>query len=693
MKYTVITFLFCLLIGFNVSAQQDALDSTYTAMPPPGYQIPPERLDAALIALEEELYEEIVPSAVSDPDMYQLQFDTAMAMELIEVDLEDYYVPRVSEQLIRDRLSCIENRVPLVYHDRVKLFIDFYAVRRRDFTLRVMQRKNLYFPLFEKILAEYGMPDELKYLAIIESALIPTARSRVGAQGLWQFMPATGRQFGLKQTSYIDERQDPEQATRAACQYLKQLYGMFGSWELAISSYNCGPGNVRKAVRRSGYRNSFWGIYQHLPRETRSYLPQFVAMMYVLNYAEEHHLIQDQPDYPIPASTVYVSGKVDLGLLGDELNICPEDLLLLNPSLKLGMVPPYAENYPLQLPNARYGEFLDRRQEILAIASQGNTYTSSIFGANGSPDPRYDGTYYHIVRKGESLLKAAGHNGVTVEQLKEWNRLSNERVYPGQKLLVYTGSQQRPKTTSSTGNYEYHRVRSGEVLGSIARKYRVYVSQIKAWNGLRGDNIYVGQRLRIKAPKGASSSSKTASTVKPSTPPKGATQYTVRSGDALGEIASKHGISVTNLRAWNNISGNTIYPGQKLWVVNKTTASTPVAATSSSTTPSYHTVRNGETLSEIAVKYNLSVKYIQGLNSLSGVNIKVGQRLKLKGSMETFSKEGTSSNATASSTYIVKSGDSLWTIASKFSTTVTQLKSLNGISSSQLKVGQKLKIK
>ena len=219
------------------------------------------------------------------------------------------FVPDVSYDLVKDRLSCMESTVPLNFNNRVFGFVNYFAVKDREYSEMVMSRAPVYFPLFEKYLKKYDLPEEIKYLAIVESGLNPQAISRAGAVGLWQFMPSTGRYFGLHQDWYVDQRMDPERSTEAACKYLRQLYGIFKDWELALAAYNCGPGNVRKAIRRSGYKKTFWEVYRYLPRETRSYLPQFVAILYLLNHSEEHNLFAKpepklDPAHPAAAAPI-----------------------------------------------------------------------------------------------------------------------------------------------------------------------------------------------------------------------------------------------------------------------------------------------------------------------------------------------------------------------------------------------------
>ncbi|MDW7695555.1 LysM peptidoglycan-binding domain-containing protein [Flammeovirgaceae bacterium SG7u.111] len=485
----------CLLISPAFSQE---IDSTYTVEPPEGYEFPwaPE--------------EEIVSASDVIQEANLLKFDTTSAILLEEIAYDRDYIPTVSDEEIMARLKEMEKKgeIPMNYHARVRLFIDFFSVRKREFTLKIMQRKNLYFPLFEKTLAEYGMPDELKYLSIIESALVPSARSRVGAVGLWQFMPRTGRAYGLKQSYSMDDRMDPEKATIAACKYLKFLHDMYGDWELAIAAYNCGPGNVNKAKRRSG-KFHFWDIYEKLPRETRSYLPQFVAMAYVLNYADEHNLVQEQPFYATPSQEIFVSQSVDFGKLAQKLNICEEDLAQLNPRFRYKYVPSGVKDCPVKIPAARFDYFMANKQDILdsvKVTSKKPTYYAG--GKVGSGEK-----VYYTVRRGDVLGSIAQRHGVKLSNLRSWNNLYTNTIYPGQKLVMYGAGAAPAKPSTQavakntqpsanqvqyTANGKVHVVREGDTLWGISKKYNgVTVDKIRKANNLKTDKLKIGQKLKL----------------------------------------------------------------------------------------------------------------------------------------------------------------------------------------------------
>jgi membrane-bound lytic murein transglycosylase D len=350
--------------------------------------------------------------------------------------LEYHYLPEIDHELIEDRLSCLESGVPLSYDSRVVDFINYFAVKDRPYSAHVFAKAPYYFHIFEEYLKKYNLPDELKYLSIVESGLNPRAISRAGAGGLWQFMPYTGRIYGLHIDWYIDERMDPYQATEAACKYLSELYGIFNDWELALAAYNAGPGNVRRAIRRSGYKKKFYEIYPYLPRETRSYVPQYVAIVYLMNYAEYHNLFIPREKYSVEMDSVIVSDYLHLPTMAQMLDICTEDLLALNPSIKREVLPQDVKNFPLRIPKDRADYFLTHEKQILDSASK--------------------------VNRAETEYLARNSIGSTY----------------GRKKVV-------------------HRVKSGEVLGTIAQRYHVRIRDIRKWNGIYGNLIRSGQRLNI----------------------------------------------------------------------------------------------------------------------------------------------------------------------------------------------------
>jgi membrane-bound lytic murein transglycosylase D len=422
-----------------------------------------------------------------------------------------YYLPSELEYipgddspaLLQDRLSCLVKKIPLVYNDKIHAFINYFTVRDREYTRMMMRRKNLYFPLFEKYLAKYNMPDELKYLSIIESGLNPRAVSRVRAVGLWQFMSATGRYYGLQNDWYIDDRMDPEKSTDAACRYLKDLYRMFNDWELALAAYNTGPGNVKRAIRRSGYKKTFWEIYNYLPRETRSYVPQFVAIIYTMNYLDEHNFIHEGEEMLVRADTLNVKRFLNFETLAGLTGSCVEDLQKLNPSIQRNAVPETGKTFVIQIPREAKTILDLNRVAILDSASK--------------------------VGKKELELLAKNTAGSTY----------------GRDRVVY-------------------KVRSGDVLGSIALRYNVRVNDLKKWNNLKSNTIRSGQRLTVWI-KPSMRNSVVASNQTSVTQISGSKTYTVQPGDTLWDITKKfQGLTIEKIKTLNNLNDNKIQPGQKL---------------------------------------------------------------------------------------------------------------------------------
>ncbi|KAA1244309.1 LysM peptidoglycan-binding domain-containing protein [Aquimarina sp. RZ0] len=438
-------------------------------------------------------------------------FDT-IHKSITELTYEPVEYVDLPTDTLKARLAELNARTPfnVEYNTSLESVIKRYLKNRHEQLERLMALSEFYFPLFEQELDNQNIPLEIKYLAIVESALKPRAKSRVGATGLWQFMFGTGKMFGLEVSSYVDERMDPIMATQAACKYLASLYRVFGDWDLALASYNSGPGNVNKAIRRSGGYTNYWNIRQNLPRETAGYLPAFLATMYIFEYADKHGFKPKKPEFAyFETDTIKVKQMITLDQVSEYMNINMEELQFLNPSYKLDIIPHIKdENYVLRLPLDQVGKFVSNEDQIYALAQE------------------------------------------------EFNKR--------EKPL--------PKLFEAKDKIRY-RVRSGDFLGKIARRYGVRVSQIKRWNGLRSNNLRIGQRLTIYPRRPVVSRSQKKKSVKTKTKAVASTSarnskvYTVKAGDTLWSISQKFkGVTIQNLRNWNDIKGSGIKPGMKLKV-------------------------------------------------------------------------------------------------------------------------------
>ena len=431
-------------------------------------------------------------------------------------------IPTFPDSVYRERIIQMGEQSPFeyVYNTDVRKFIDLYAYRKRGLTARILGLAQLYFPLFEEQLDKYNMPLELKYLAVIESALIPTANSRAGARGLWQFMYGTGKVYGLKISSYVDDRYDPIKSTIAACQHLGDLYDIYGNWSLALAAYNSGAGNVNKAIRRAGGAKNFWVIQRYLPRETRSYVPAFIAASYVLTYAPEHHIYPVDPGvlfYEI--DTVLVQNPLTFDQISEMLTIPKEELQFLNPSFKQGVIPATPENpYPLRLRKKYIGDFINNERALYAYKTKKGMTRDSLLAAAYSNSR--DVTEYRV-KSGESMASIARKFHMTVSELKSLNNLKRNYVKSRQHLLVYSGLPKgKPpehlltaSTTTQDTNAKpagavnstdpvdpvYHVVKQGENLSIIAQNYKCTSDDLLQWNKLKNSTIMVGQKLRVSA--------------------------------------------------------------------------------------------------------------------------------------------------------------------------------------------------
>lgn len=415
---------------------------------------------------------------------------------------EEYFP--IYDSVVSKKLYDLDQLTPfdLSYNNRVKAFINLYANKRRTLTSKVLGLQEYYFPLIEEILDKYDMPYELKYLAVVESALNPTAKSRAGAKGLWQFMYTTGKIYDLKVNSYIDERFDPYLSTEAACKFLTYLHNYYDDWNLALAAYNCGPGNVNKAIRRSGGKRNYWSIYPFLPRETRGYVPAFIAVNYVMNHAEDFDISPRKPStHHFENDTVHIAQRMSFKHLASKLDISIEELQFLNPIYKLGVVPNDGKVHVIKLPKDKLGIYVSNETVIKSSYKAPKDNSKELLSAQEQME-------VYRVRSGDYLGKIAARYGCSVRQLKEWNSLRSNNLRIGQRLTIYTTGS-RPKTTVAkkpiktitSGNVEYYTVRKGDTLWDIARAKGITTSQIKSMNRSLnerrlkpGDKIIVGKK-------------------------------------------------------------------------------------------------------------------------------------------------------------------------------------------------------
>lgn len=425
-------------------------------------------------------------------------------------------IPRYDDYTYQARLAKLDAVSPfdLVYNPHVKGFIDLYTVRKRESVSRMMGVAQLYYPMFEEVLDKYNIPLELKHLAVIESALIPYARSRAGAMGLWQFMYPTGKMYGLNVSSYIDERCDPYKATVAAAEYLKSLYNMFGDWQMVLAAYNAGPGTISKAIRRSGGKKTYWEIRPFLPVETQGYVPAFIAANYVMTHGPEHNIYPAIPRKTyFEVDTVVVKEQMSFEQLSQALDITTEEILYFNPQYRKNLVP--SGGNTICLPKNKIGVFLNNEPAIYA-AIKAQQKEADVIVAEVKRT--------HTVLAGEKLSTIARKYGVTVADLKTWNYVGKKGIRPGKKLIVYVREQKatpkriemtEPAQIATTGGSDsrqlaentakkefiFHKVKKGESLFGIARQYGVSANDIRDLNNLKTNNLLFGQVLKIR-PKG-----------------------------------------------------------------------------------------------------------------------------------------------------------------------------------------------
>ena len=582
-------------------------------------------------------------------------------IQTINIDEKvDYELPT---DLLKARLQEMDEKSPfhIEYNQGLENIIKSFLKNRKRSFERLMAVSEFYFPLFEEAFDKQNVPLEIKYLAVVESALNPKAVSRVGATGLWQFMYQTGKQYGLKIDSYVDERSDPLKATEAAAQYMKNMYAIFGDWDLVLASYNSGPGNVAKAIRRSGGQQNYWNIRKNLPKETQGYLPAFLATMYIYEYHKEHGIKPEKaPIKQFATDTVMIKRQMSFKQISELIDIPVAQLQILNPSYKLNVVPAYNDQtHFLRLPQDKMAVFTSNESKIYAYVDR---------EANLRERP------FQIVRP-----------IVTQDSVNTFQRLAQAKV-------------------------RYYRVKRGDNLSTIAQKYDVAVDDLKKWNNIRGNKVAYGKNLKIN---GVEADQKSTAVAKVEIDKKGIQKdslatptnsiYVVQKGDNLSNIAKKFNVTVAELQDWNKLTTKSISLGASLQVVKNPIHNEVIAEPVERKDIAY-SVQKGDNLGSIAKKFGASVEELKQWNNLTSNAIAIGNSLIVakneividtnKVTIASFKKkEQYPSTASKESEYYVKKGDSLYSISKKYpGVTISDLKKWNNIKGEELKPGMKLKI-
>ncbi len=593
-------------------------------------------------------------------------------------------------ELLKERLAAMDAKSPfnIEYNPGLENIIKSFLKNRKKSFGRLMAISEYYFPMFEEALAKQNVPLEIKYLAVVESALNPKAVSRMGATGLWQFMYQTGKQYNLKIDSYVDERSDPLKSSDAAAQYMTNMYAIFGDWDLVLASYNSGPGNVAKAIRRSGGQQNYWNIRKNLPKETQGYVPAFLATMYIYEYHNEHGI---KPDRAIvkhfATDTVRIKKQMSFKQISDLLDLPVAQLQLLNPSYKLNVVPFYQDqSHYLRLPQEKIAVFVSNEDKIYAYAQREIDSRERPFQVSkaivATDTLNYTQqritlpkTKYYIVKRGDNLGEIADKYSVTVADIKKWNRLKSNTVARGKSLKIITNESvvQTIKKEQKTDSL---------FIKNTSDKQQIAASEVKVSK----------EEKAKKSIKTDTLSSDVASF------------YVVQKGDNLTTIAKNHNVTVAEIKEWNDLSNASIQLGMSLQVAEKTSNSKEDLAVAPKLENVEYIVKKGDNLGNIAKKFGSSLDDLKQWNNLQQSNIAIGTSLIVAKSEveiakpetpETFKKKDNLASASKNNTinYYVKKGDSLYSISKKYpGVTISDIKKWNDLRAEDLKPGMKLKI-
>lgn len=688
-----------------------------------------------LDSIKKTFYKDQMASCIDSlwmKEMVNLDTYNQMIADIKNVNVDEKVDYELPTELLKERLKRLDEKSPfnIEYNIGLENVIKSFLKNRKKSFERLMGISQFYFPIFEEALAKNNIPLEIKYLAVVESALNPKAVSRVGATGLWQFMYQTGKQYGINIDTYVDERSDPLVASNAASQYMTNMYRIFGDWDLVLASYNSGPGNVAKAIRRSGGQQNYWNIRKNLPKETQGYLPAFLATMYIFEYHKEHGITPNKAiANHFATDTIGIKKHLTFKQISDLLDIPEAEIQFFNPSYKRNEIPSIAGkiNY-LRLPKDKIAIFTSNEEKVYAYADyiESKREKPSIIKPserwatvkqNDSTNTSFaeaTRTKYHKVRRGENLTAISNRYGVSVSEIKDWNNLRSNRAPLGKNLKIKVNERVaykekaavkdtvlKPTTaTQIAGNdkadkkftaekvvtykdvTKTHKVKSGENISEIAAKYDVSVADVKKWNKLKSNNIMLGANLKIvKNEKVISTIRKEVKTpliekseaVADSNDNKTEGYYVVQKGDNLSSIARSHNVSVQQIKEWNNLIDTNVKLGSQLIISNQPLNDKNDNQVAEAETKNIeHTVGKGEFMGAIARKYNISVNDILEWNSLSDTNLKqgdkiiVGKEVLADNSAAIKKSKKQYAAAVKQKEYSVQRGDSLFSISKKF---------------------------
>lgn len=627
---------------------------------------------------------------LSNLDLYN---DLSVDIKTINIDEKvDFELPTA---LLKSRLAAMDAKSPfnIEYNQGLENIIKSFLKNRKKSFERLMAISEYYFPMFEEAMARQNVPLEIKYLAVVESALNPKAVSRVGATGLWQFMFQTGKQYNLDINTYVDDRSDPLKASDAAALYMSNMYKIFGDWDLVLASYNSGPGNVAKAIRRSGGQQNFWNIRKFLPKETQGYVPAFLATMYIYEYHKEHGIVPNRAVIKhFTTDTIMIKQQISFKQISDLLNIPISQLQLLNPSYKRDVIPFIeGENHFLRLPNDKVAIYTSNEDKVYAYtqyeaSKRERPYESRAIAVRDTLNTDSERTVvsktrYYKVKRGDSLSEIAGKFGVAMSDLKKWNKLKNSKAPKGRNLKIY----------------------SYESVAVTPKKVETKATESKIDSAVVAVNNTVSEKKYKEE--------QVVSFVKTTK------KYKVKKGDNLGSIASKYDVSVSDIKDWNDLKKNTIASGKTLKImttekvvsrvrkeiksdkkaletkevlVSNEAKSDKNATTENSKATEYYVVQKGDNLGNIAKKYAVTVEDLKQWNNLSDVNVQLGFQLKIANENGTTDEQVVAKKEFKTQEYVVLKGDNIGNIAKKYKVSADDIKSWNNLVDNNIQLGSTL---